>query len=54
MAKVDRADPLNALVVSDETVYFTNQPGVWSWITALKPDTGEALARPRPLMEKRP
>lgn len=38
---MDRSDPVNALVIPDETVYFANQPGVWRRITALKPDTGE-------------
>lgn len=40
--EVDRADPVNALVLADETVYFDNHPGVWRRITALKPDTGES------------
>jgi len=39
--EIDRANPLNALVTSDETVVFNNTPGNWRRITAVCPDTGE-------------
>jgi hypothetical protein len=39
--EIDRQDPLNALVISDETIYFNNTPGVWRKITATSPDKGE-------------
>lgn len=37
----DRANPANALVVSDETIYFNNTPGTWRRITASCPDSDE-------------
>jgi hypothetical protein len=36
---VDAANPANALVIADETVYFNNTPGVWRRITAGCPDS---------------
>lgn len=33
--------PPNALVISDETIYFNNTPGVWRRITASCPDSDE-------------
>jgi hypothetical protein len=33
--EIDRATPANALVISDETLYFNNTPGVWRRITAM-------------------
>jgi len=38
---VDRANPANALVVSDETLYFNNAPGAWRRITVKSPDSDE-------------
>jgi hypothetical protein len=38
---IDRSNPANALVIADETVYFTNTPGVWRRITATCPDSDE-------------
>ena len=37
----DRALPANALIISDETVYFNNTPGTWRRITASCPDSEE-------------
>ncbi len=37
----DRDLPANALIISDETVYFNNTPGVWRRITASCPDSEE-------------
>lgn len=39
--EVDRSKPANALVISDETLYFNNTPGVWRRITASCPDSDE-------------
>ena len=39
--QVDRANPGNALVVSDETLYFNNAPGPWRRITVKSPDSDE-------------
>lgn len=39
--EIDRANPANALVISDETLYFNNTPGVWRRITASSPDSDE-------------
>ncbi|MEO0018261.1 MAG: hypothetical protein RLZZ522_1544 [Verrucomicrobiota bacterium] len=39
--EIDRTKPINALVRSDETVFFNNTPGQWRRITAICPDTGE-------------
>lgn len=39
--EIDRANPANALVISDETLYFNNTPGVWRRITASCPDSDE-------------
>jgi hypothetical protein len=36
---IDRADPANALVISDEAPYFNNTPGVWRRITARRPNS---------------
>jgi len=38
---IDRANPANALVTADETVYFNNTPGTWRRITATCPDSDE-------------
>ena len=38
---VDAANPANALVLADETVYFNNTSGVWRRITAACPDSNE-------------
>ena len=38
---IDRANPANALVISDETLSFNNTPGVWRRITASCPDSEE-------------
>ena len=38
---LDRTNPANALVISDETLYFNNTPGVWRRITASSPDSDE-------------
>ena len=38
---VDRANPVNALVISDETLYFNNAPGSWRRITVKSPDSDE-------------
>jgi hypothetical protein len=37
----DHTNPANALVISDETIYFNNTPGVWRRITAKCPDSDE-------------
>jgi hypothetical protein len=37
--EIDRANPANALVISDETLYFANTPGPWRRITAGCPDS---------------
>ena len=37
----DHANPVNALVLRDETAYFNNTPGVWRRITASCPDSDE-------------
>jgi hypothetical protein len=37
----DRANPANSLVISDETLYFNNTPGVWRRITPSCPDSEE-------------
>lgn len=39
--EIDRANPANALVISDETLYFNNTPGTWRRITASCPDSDE-------------
>lgn len=39
--EIDRTNPANALVISDETIYFNNTPGVWRRITASCPDSDE-------------
>lgn len=39
--KIDRNNPVNALVLRDETVYFDNTPGSWRRITASCPDSDE-------------
>ena len=39
--EIDRANPANAGVISDETLYFNNTPGVWRRITASCPDSDE-------------
>jgi len=39
--EVDRNNPNNALVLSDETIYFNNSPGVWRRIIASCPDSDE-------------
>jgi hypothetical protein len=39
--EIDRANPANALVISDEILYFNNTPGTWRKITATCPDSGE-------------
>lgn len=39
--EIDRANPANALVISDETLYFNNTPGAWRRITASCPDSDE-------------
>ena len=39
--KIDHTNPANALVLSDETLYFNNTPGVWRRITASCPDSDE-------------
>jgi hypothetical protein len=39
--EIDRANPANALVISDETLHFNNTPGVWRRITASGPDSDE-------------
>ena len=38
---IDRTNPANALVISDETLHFNNTPGVWRRITASCPDSEE-------------
>ena len=38
---IDRANPANALVISDETLSFNNTPGAWRRITASCPDSDE-------------
>jgi hypothetical protein len=38
---IDRANPANALVTADETVYFNNTHGAWRRITATCPDSDE-------------
>ena len=38
---LDKENPVNALVISDETVYFNNTPGSWRKITSHNPDGGE-------------
>ena len=40
--EIDRANPHNQLVTSDQTVYFDNTPGQWRKITAVCPDSGES------------
>jgi len=39
--QIDRTLPANALVISDETLYFNNTPGSWRRITASCPDSEE-------------
>lgn len=39
--EIDRTLAINQLVISDETVYFNNTPGVWRRITASCPDSDE-------------
>jgi hypothetical protein len=39
--EVDRSHPANELVISDETIYFNNTPGVWRRITASCPDSDQ-------------
>ena len=39
--EIDRSHPANELVISDETLYFNNTPGVWRRITASCPDSDE-------------
>lgn len=39
--EIDRTNPANALVISDETLYFNNTPGTWRRITASCPDSDE-------------
>jgi hypothetical protein len=39
--EIDRTNPANALIISDETIYFNNTPGVWRRITANCPDSDE-------------
>lgn len=39
--QIDRANPVNALVLRDETIYFNNTPGSWRRITASCPDSDE-------------
>jgi hypothetical protein len=39
--EVDRTQSANALILSDETLYFNNTPGVWRRITASCPDSDE-------------
>ena len=39
--QIDLTNPANALVISDETIYFNNTPGVWRRITASCPDSDE-------------
>jgi hypothetical protein len=39
--EIDRTNPANALIISDETIYFNNTPGVWRRITASCPDSEE-------------
>jgi len=39
--EIDRANPANKLVISDETLYFNNTPGLWRRITASCPDSDE-------------
>jgi len=39
--EIDRANPANELVISDETLYFNNTPGLWRRITASCPDSDE-------------
>lgn len=38
---VDRANPANSMVVSDETLYFNNAPGPWRRIIVKSPDSAE-------------
>lgn len=38
---VDPTHPANALIISDETLYFNNTPGTWRRITARCPDSEE-------------
>ena len=38
---IDRANPANVLVATDETVYFNNTHGAWRRITATCPDSDE-------------
>ena len=38
---VDRANPVNALVISDEILYFNTSPGSWRRITVKSPDSDE-------------
>lgn len=37
----DTENPVNAMIISDETVYFKNTPGAWRKITASCPDSDE-------------
>jgi hypothetical protein len=39
--EIDRSDPANALVLTDETLSFNNTRGVWCKITASCPDSDE-------------
>ena len=39
--EIDRTLPVNQLIISDETLYFNNTPGVWRKITASCPDSEE-------------
>lgn len=39
--EIDRANPANALIISDEILYFNNTPGTWRKITATCPDSEE-------------
>jgi hypothetical protein len=39
--QIDRTLPANALIISDETLYFNNTPGSWRRITASRPDSEE-------------
>ena len=36
---IDRSHRANALVISDETVYFNNSPGAWRRITVKSADS---------------
>lgn len=38
---IERSNPVNGLVISDETVCFNNTPGQWRRITATCPDSDE-------------